>query len=117
MRISDWSSDVCSSDLRPVRSLIGADPLLRGKGKCLVEVDVLRFVMRRGGVGDVRCKQAEALRTQRQRLSMHPEQTIFQRQCVLPLKLSPSLPFLSLQAIRQNGRASCREKVCQTMKN
>src|SRR3546814_14921471 len=79
---------------------MGADRLLRGKGKCLVEVDVLRFVMRRGGVGDVRCKQAEALRTQRQRLSMHPEQTIFQRQCGLPLKLSPSLPFLSFQAIR-----------------
>src|SRR3546814_13988359 len=56
--------------------------------------------MRRGGVGDVRCKQAEALRSQRQRLSMHPEQTIFQRQCGLPSKLSSSLPFLSLQAIR-----------------
>src|SRR3546814_16642810 len=86
MRISDWSSDVCSSDLRHrrlagPRRQYGADHRLRPPAR-----------PRPGaGAGDGR--------RLRQTVSVESEEA--------GLTLSPSPP------LRQIGRASCRERVCQ----
>src|SRR3546814_20436873 len=84
MRISDWSSDVCSSDLRlhqrvVVDGLVGA------------QEDALLLVVARG---PVECRAEGVLRDRR----------IAER---------PGVVGLDRQEYLQIGRASCRERVCQ----
>src|SRR3546814_7389257 len=89
MRISDWSSDVCSSDLIPYAELFGFDRVRAGDG--VVEVDC-------GGAW-LRFTTAETLGR------LHPG-----------LIGAPRLPTPWLAALRvavEIGRASCRERVCQ----
>src|SRR3546814_15678492 len=85
MRISDWSSDVCSSDLRAVQ-LQGLEQrhCARLRGQAL-ELRGRQEVS--GGIPDPRRAAGQL----RQRLE---------------LPLEPA-------ALRQIGRASCRERVCQ----
>src|SRR3546814_13633946 len=47
MRISDWSSDVCSSDLKAVRPRAVARPSLAPKNQPMVESHQLLFALRR----------------------------------------------------------------------
>src|SRR3546814_8163686 len=76
MRISDWSSDVCSSDLPDP----GASPVrLRRRRRSLGRVDM--------PVGDIL-----------------PEITLI---------LTAAAILLVAAFVRQIGRASCRERVCQ----
>src|SRR3546814_18060632 len=92
MRISDWSSDVCSSDLHlapnPIGPPLSAFPLLRFRPRALrlgmlAPLDLLLLVIR-----------SEAF---------HP-----------PFD-NPLPPLVGFQEIHrlQIGRASCRERVCQ----
>src|SRR3546814_14297035 len=54
MRISDWSSDVCSSDLRNLRGHAEARQLACGRDRVEPEVDHEdRIRSRSGGLGDV----------------------------------------------------------------
>src|SRR3546814_7116588 len=77
MRISDWSSDVCSSDLLGPRKPVSQVVVLDGAGLRQVEDD------------------AAQLR-------------------VDPLELGRKLSEATADQI---GRASCRERVCQTFKS
>src|SRR3546814_15025085 len=90
MRISDWSSDVCSSDLRVglLASTLG-----------------LRDVA--GGVGpDLRTKlfAEDDLRVFR------PRETVFRCRCT-DRRAADVLKVLG-EKVADTGRASCRERVC-----
>src|SRR3546814_16195976 len=84
MRISDWSSDVCSSDLLPA-------PAREGSGYRRYEshdVSRLHFVRRAKALGFTLGEIRELL--------------------------APSTPrHGDMAAIKEIGRASCRERVCQ----
>src|SRR3546814_1523111 len=90
MRISDWSSDVCSSDLTPQRSH-GVDPS-RGSGIVLL-VDDEEIVL----------TVAKTMLVQLGYSVMTAENG----------KLALELYRANREAIDQIGRASCRERVCQ----
>src|SRR3546814_2873718 len=92
MRISDWSSDVCSSDLRAAElstEWLGPRTELEIQRTLLREVDQERWTSLD------RMLQREA----RDGLN-HVDQPA-------------SDPKLRQQRVLQNGRASCRERVCQ----
>src|SRR3546814_4336759 len=81
MRISDWSSDVCSSDLKAIRSLYPDYPIWRGKDfKYEYTDDVLAIDVINGGPG-----------------------------------LREWVDDAGAAAGDQLGRASCRERVCQSV--
>src|SRR3546814_20589596 len=88
MRISDWSSDVCSSDLLGVRlgaGKHGGDDFPSGE---------MPLADRRAEIGDA--VALEALDDRLQRLFRHV------------------VAFLAERLLQdQIGRASCRERVCQ----
>src|SRR3546814_18287782 len=93
MRISDWSSDVCSSDLRRSRS---------NKGDWNdVQVSSIRSKSRRNSSTPylVSCSQVKpsTCRT-------------FAKEILYDRKSLVLLPFVTVQ---QLGRALCRERVCQ----
>src|SRR3546814_15817735 len=98
MRISDWSSDVCSSDLREQKQ----------------DQRLSRVAQKE--VGEPCGKQ------QRQhRLAKHLERNPPWRALLLPRKLVRPIPVEPLTNLRcgqtiqraQIGRASCRERVCR----
>src|SRR3546814_2026146 len=84
MRISDWSSDVCSSDLR-LRRRLSQEHLARRVG---LSVRWLREIES----GNPAVALDDHLR------------------CAAALRLAPAFVLLPLLEI---GRASCRERVCQ----
>src|SRR3546814_11808737 len=95
MRISDWSSDVCSSDLRPVR----------GEGCYLIGERGERYLDFASGIavnllGHGHPRLVKAIADQAATL-MHTSNLYG-----MPLgeKFAPRLEI---------GRASCRERVCQ----
>src|SRR3546814_19874268 len=111
MRISDWSSDVCSSDLPPplCRSReSGGNFATRGlhdrrtaaRGVCLSEESWLSGRKRR--TRNAKCRQRyrgfESLTLLHFLISTHPR---------------PSAESLGKPRISEIGRASCRERVCQ----
>src|SRR3546814_7669322 len=91
MRISDWSSDVCSSDLMRVASyLVDGRPawgLVTADGEGLVDATsvhpTLKAALAAGGLGDLK-----------RRLAGRPADR-------------------RVADTRKIGRASCRERVCQ----
>src|SRR3546814_9985964 len=84
LRISDWSSDVCSSDL-----------LLRGRLGPHAEVDILeQFVEALGAHG----------------FTVNESATLFHSLGMLTLGAASGAIGLNASEI---GRASCRERVCQ----
>src|SRR3546814_2089530 len=85
MRISDWSSDVCSSDLLSTRSEGGARPAASGGARR----------RRRPRAG------AECRRIGRHDRGGAPAAELRSRQCEGEARA------------REIGRASCRERVCQ----
>src|SRR3546814_14329033 len=97
MRISDWSSDVCSSDLRP--ALAAALDYIR-EGDTLIVTKLDRLAR---SVADL-VAITEALRDKGVGLR------------VLSLNLDTATPTgkLMLNLLgSKHGRASCREQVCQ----
>src|SRR3546814_6099060 len=86
MRISDWSSDVCSSDL----DLALAD----------VEVDVLQR-LETGGVGLVQVADGD------DRLHVAPSA---RRACRGPLGMAASLPALGVAINPRGGEATSRRR-------
>src|SRR3546814_14633101 len=61
MRISDWSSDVCSSDLRDAATVVGRQQVGRQEGGPEPTIERLRIPYRHGG------EVARILRRHRQR--------------------------------------------------
>src|SRR3546814_16957786 len=102
MRISDWSSDVCSSDLVPSLASRAEDvpALIRhfqrqmpADAKCRFDDAAMMLLMRHDWPGNVR-----ELRNFVERASvLHGGET----------------PGAEATAILQIGRATCRERVCQ----
>src|SRR3546814_14838768 len=99
MRISDWSSDVCSSDLRDIEregivARIGHDKAIAGRAVAVVgvgEFSVARIDHRHGAV----LRQRRKVWTYRIRIRIQAER-------------------VTERAERNEiGRASCRERVCQ----
>src|SRR3546814_12991875 len=96
MRISDWSSDVCSSDLGSTG--------LQGAGQLRIEVAVLLIAQQKAAFV---VEPDEAIGHALDRFDQQRT-----RACRLPLAVEePALDGLTLR--REIGRASCRESVCQ----
>src|SRR3546814_19202322 len=96
MRISDWSSDVCSSDLAVLFNLLeGPIFLFAGKGCRTVHVDV---------VDRIHDHAFEAISDDALKLDTVASQFLFGL-----LEQVVGLGLLELEI----GRASCRERVCQ----
>src|SRR3546814_5693497 len=102
MRISDWSSDVCSSDLRHVRDIHGngsAIGSVRGRGGDtgrVADVDELQAAL----VLAMESRDVKAeMRSTCLKIGLHANFEIIE--CFLVCGLI------------QIGRASCRERVCQ----
>src|SRR3546814_1037200 len=95
MRISDWSSDVCSSDLRaPRHDNFGVGLLAQGPAHRLPRLPH-RLVSHRAAVEDDRAPRAR-------RLDGGPD----------GLALGDIEPATEIDDL-QIGRASCRARVCQ----
>src|SRR3546814_12268654 len=103
MRISDWSSDVCSSDLR--------DPV--GHGQC--------FVLIVRDINDSQSKSAldsldldlqmfAKLTVERAERLVHQHEVGFEPQRA---RQRDPLPLTARQGVGKIGRASCRERGCQ----
>src|SRR3546814_9024352 len=103
MRISDWSSDVCSSDLRRTES---PTTNLEVSGLCRRQLNAVEAHVRIdvGVVIDVAAREAE----QRQELLL-VARVVGELEQILGGDLRPQHLARHLQI----GRASCRERVCQ----
>src|SRR3546814_19386488 len=108
MRISDWSSDVCSSDLR---AQIRRVPVLH-RDLAAGEVHVLRCTTERiaRGVAFVAVTQ-----TLHQVGTTVPLRRLGRIRLELAFPELPRAPCLQAvaHAVREIGSASCRERVCQ----
>src|SRR3546814_11488026 len=105
MRISDWSSDVCSSDLVPIVTALGARP--RSHASVSVADMTLQREWRVGNGGVQIGIGIDAV-------------VIAERVLATPGIVQTNLCVDWTQAARQRdigfeeiGRASCRERVCQ----
>src|SRR3546814_6239063 len=95
MRISDWSSDVCSSDLRGPEAALDDDIRLGEAG-----FDIAELVFE--GAGDVGG------------LALEPGEIVQDRRAGLDRLFDVDDPGQHLVVdLDQIGRASCRERVCQ----
>src|SRR3546814_8943369 len=120
MRISDWSSDVCSSDLKAVYRRLGC-PVRPGSA---VFLDVLARARDAGAAPPapqhLYPALVEALRAQRQSMSDLENEPILSvdgayatpRATLVALR-PPRCLQEALPVVREIGRASCRERVCQ----
>src|SRR3546814_8912807 len=95
MRISDWSSDVCSSDLRPHRRWC---PLAREPLLLRLRAEVAGLVSRTSRLAD-----DEAVR--------RPVFPHISARDMEPASLGRGQRYAAY--IGKIGRASCRERVCQ----
>src|SRR3546814_10595400 len=91
MRISDWSSDVCSSDLAAARS----------RPSCL---NSLWRASAARSVSAARSKRATLAPASRMAPTMAPLRTLMEVEIFMNHPLSD---------VKEIGRASCRERVCQ----
>src|SRR3546814_8569637 len=100
MRISDWSSDVCSSDLVAVRGEIGREDA--------AEILLRRAVWRAVIVGEIDMRDAAIERAAQHRAAGFEH--------VRAAEILPQAKADRGQiepAVAKIGRASCRERVCQ----
>src|SRR3546814_17406657 len=93
MRISDWSSDVCSSDLKPDRAAEEEDDPPGGKAR--QDRDAVERTCRRSAEDERGDEQAD---TRRDRL---------------PQQIDADRPPAPLRRAHEIGRASCRERMYQ----
>src|SRR3546814_20306810 len=135
MRISDWSSDVCSSDLResPFDGGIAATVPAIDRSKLLAQqqarVDELRHAKYEGILdgnpaitvlhGEARFKDDQSLVV---RLNEGGEREVTFDRCLVATGASPAVPpipglnespYWTSTAELETGRASCRAGVCQ----
>src|SRR3546814_10093696 len=100
MRISDWSSDVCSSDLKIAASSANTvNPL---------ELDIARSISGLFGPDEVPDPDAIA-----KLLFSEQSQAIEQEISLAKSKLLAPIVSAYIAAHPEIGRASCRERVCQ----
>src|SRR3546814_8352565 len=98
MRISDWSSDVCSSDLAPVVPGEGLDPGVEGEAAAQIEPVG----------GELEVAQDLGLLGVARRPVPLVEQDLGERVAVVEaLRVAPGAGAI--------GRASGRERVCQSV--
>src|SRR3546814_7520205 len=97
MRISDWSSDVCSSDLKCTAAIPGS---------------YTHIFQRKGNSGPM---EASAVGMAKTLWPSEIADTQLDALRFVPLSLRISIPRSRQvrRALRQIGRASCRERVCQ----
>src|SRR3546814_16150460 len=103
MRISDWSSDVCSSDLNAIAVASGAN----------LDADAARVPDT--GLG------TDALLLMQMEVPVEENWTLVRRAKArgarILLNLAPAAPvpedILAMLDLLQIGRASCRDRVCQ----
>src|SRR3546814_13900119 len=117
MRISDWSSDVCSSDLVQVRGTT-ASPRLSGT------LEVVRgtysFASKRFDVdhGIVRFEGGEWTNPQIDLAATTEQEDINATIAITGSAQDPHIAFTPTPALPQDGaigRASCRERACQNV--
>src|SRR3546814_6968015 len=98
MRISDWSSDVCSSDLRKLRELVFS---LETDGFRTPDLTILAEHITDSGLREI----------------VYQQEPDSQVHCVREDGVLATLTYHREQDVvgwsRQIGRASCRERVCQ----
>src|SRR3546814_12747976 len=99
MRISDWSSDVCSSDLRS-----GVQDRRRPIG---IEQRILALGERGG-----RNLLLQRTRTRRRHFDVRQVAHVLALRVILAMLLARGVP-VAFRAGAEIGRASCRERVCQ----
>src|SRR3546814_18182846 len=109
MRISDWSSDVCSSDLRQTHRLQGVD---QTRAFAAVEINrrlhVILVVER-----DFRGKQRKAVVVERLAHAVEHVGQRGTRQRVADAQTGETIRLRERAEHDQIGSASCRERVCQ----
>src|SRR3546814_13007645 len=109
MRISDWSSDVCSSDLFFSAMVTGARNMI-GIGIATATAGIIVGAVSQTGVGLVLADLVEIV-------SMGNIMLILIFTAVLSLILGMGLPttatYIVVSSLMEIGRASCRESVCQ----
>src|SRR3546814_15222606 len=102
MRINDWSSDECSSDLAFIKEVAGGD-----KRIVLVDGEVAGAINRMPGKGEIRSNLAAGGYAEKAEL------TDREREICEALKPELKKRGLLLVGIDEIGRASCRERVWQ----
>src|SRR3546814_10969963 len=105
MRISDWSSDVCSSDLGPQsRSRPRERTPMQSQSKILE--DMAKVASSALGVAAGMRSEVEArFREQLERLLTQMD--------LVPREEFDAMQAVAVAAREEIGRASCRERVCQ----
>src|SRR3546814_4198431 len=102
MRISDWSSDVCSSDLLGV--------VKKSQGQDGEAIDAYSMAVA------LKPDYAEAYVNLGKIAIDRGKYELGERSCRKAIEANPNLaqPYVNLGMV-QIGRASCRERVCQTV--
>src|SRR3546814_16605924 len=112
MRISDWSSDVCSSDLFPPE--IAAMAIEAAEQRKVQPIDWSEFATRAAPVAALpEQKTDETCSLQYSSGSTRFPHGVAVTHGALPNNLSAHSPGMEFQDSDQTGRASCRERVCQ----
>src|SRR3546814_10434925 len=105
MRISDWSSDVCSSDLKPILTDSGGFQVFSLQGMRKITEEGVKFASPIDGAR-LFLTPEESMRIQR---SLNSDIVMVFDECT-PYQID-GRPAPAEEA--ETGRASCRERVCQ----
>src|SRR3546814_2956436 len=97
MRISYWSSDVCSSDLAPHHPVVDVEPPFPHLDPVARKTDDLLDVVDRGVPGQLEDEDVAPLRRLTEDAALEQRRPEGQ----------------ALMAVAKIGRASCRDSVCQ----
>src|SRR3546814_13378027 len=109
MRISDWSSDVCSSDLSVLR-LSGLNAWTDG-GRAAFKLELVGHMTDQAGKAFDEVEPA--LRGSMERHGITPADWDRYRSTSLWVDPETGAEFIRPEDVYQIGRASCRERVCQ----
>src|SRR3546814_20683090 len=111
MRISDWSSDVCSSDLRGSSILVSG---VAGAGKSSVAASIVDAACSRGEKALYFSFEESEFQTVRNMRSIGIDlQKWVEAGLLRYVAARPTLYGLEMHLAVKIGRASCRERVCQ----
>src|SRR3546814_11283459 len=110
MRISDWSSDVCSSDLEMTINLRGRDPELR-LAQAAAQTGDVETALGHLKSSTIETSGDSALTAAEQWLQLAP----LERERTAIYASGRALRTAVNEAVQQIGSASCRERVCQSV--
>src|SRR3546814_11066791 len=114
MRISDWSSDVCSSDLTPGRNHRNPHKSNRKQFRPFDAGAYSRAGYYRHWQARAPCREETDLQDAIQRLALANRRFCYRRITALPGREGrPVNPQRVLWLMRVLGRAPCRERECQ----